>query len=127
MGKVANTYKRRVVAVGREQARLRGDTGKVLRKALQTAAREELYDRTPLDVSMAMFNSITLYFIGANAVQVGFNLNKARHARRRLNMKGTSPTGGHKLDMRPAPIVRREADPEIRRLARAAQRRSIRA
>jgi hypothetical protein len=125
MGRVANTYKRRIAALGRESGRLRSETGKVLRKALQTAAKEELYDRTPLDVSMKMFNSITLYFIGSNEVQVGFNLNKAKYARQRLNRKGISPSGGHRLDMNPAPIVRREADPQIRRLGRAAQKRIL--
>jgi hypothetical protein len=125
MGKIADKYKRRIATLDREQARFRGDVAKILVSALQEATDAELYRVTRLPTTGKMRASIQPYFLGNNSVAVGFNPSKARHALRRLNMKGTSKTGGHKLDMNPAPFLRRLADPKIKRLARAMQKRIL--
>jgi hypothetical protein len=59
-------------------------------------------------------------------VQVGYFAGKgARYAKYRVNMKGISKLGGHLLDMQPSKLLKKKADPEIRRLTKAAQRRII--
>jgi hypothetical protein len=125
MGKIADRYTRRIAALDQGQARFRGDVGKILVSALQNATDSELYEVSPLPKTGKMRASIQPYYLGNSVVQVGFNLSRARYASRRLNMKGTSPSGGHKLDMNPAPIVRRIADPQVKSLTRALQKRFL--
>ncbi len=122
MKQYAARQRRRAASVGRETNHLRGDVAKLLYKGLQDATEEELYQRTPLEVSGAMFRSISITLRG-NIVEVFYSLNKARHARRRVRMKGRSVVGGHRLDMAPGAWIRKHVDPQIRRKARAAQRR----
>lgn len=125
MGQIATRYRRRAANVGRQNALLRGAIGKTMVEALQQATDEELYERTPLETSGKMRRSIQVYYLGNAIIEVGYDLSRAPHAKRRLNLKGTSPTGGHLLDMRPAPIVRRVANPSIAVLNRAALRRAL--
>lgn len=125
MGKVATRYSRRIAAAGRGKHRLRGDIGKVLVEALEQATDEQLYDVTTLPTTGKMRRSIQPYFLGNDEVAVGYNRSKAKHVRRRLNMKGRSPSGGHDLTMRPAPVLRRIADPKIRRLTRDFKSRAL--
>lgn len=125
MGRVSDKYRRRIAISKQSGPKVRGEVGKVLKEALQTATEEELYEVTPLPVTHAMRNSIQIFFLGANEVAAGYNARKAPHAKGRLNMKGVSKLGKHQLDMNPAPIVRREADNKIRQINRREQRRII--
>jgi hypothetical protein len=122
MKQYAARQRRRSASVGRETNRLRGDVAKLLYKGLQDATEAELYNRTPLKVSRAMFRSVSVAMRG-NVVEVFYGLGKARHARRRVNMKGRSVSGGHQLDMNPGAWVRKHSDPSIRRIARQALKR----
>lgn len=125
MSLIASRYRRRAVNVGRQNLALRGAIGKTLIEALQQATDEELYDRTPLATTGQMRRAIQAYYLGTSIIEVGFNLSRAPYAHRRLNLKGTSPSGGHILDMRPAPIVRRVANPRIAALTRAGLRGAL--
>jgi hypothetical protein len=122
---ISDRYRRRAQNVGRESLRLRNAMQGVLKRGLEEATKEELYDRTPLKVSHDMMKSIRTRLI-QGGVQVGYFAGKgARYAKYRVNMKGISKLGGHLLDMQPSKLLKKKADPEIRRLTKAAQRRII--
>lgn len=124
-GRVSDKYSRRVASVGKETARLRGDVSKLLVQGLRDATKQELYDRTPLDVSEDMMKAIRPKLAG-NVVEVGFTYGHgATYARYRLNMTGISPSGGHRLDMRPAEWIKKNVQPKFDKATRAAQRRII--
>lgn len=127
MAYLKDRYRRRVRAVGRETHRLRGDVAKVLVEGLRAGTQEQLYDRTPLEVTHAMMRSIRPIMQGQYGCAVGYNASVAPHAPFRVNMHGISVTGGHLLDMRMADYLRANANPRIRRLGVAAHRRMIEA
>ena len=125
MPSIADKYHRRAQSVGRETARLRGDVAKLLNQGLRDATQEQLYDRTPLPVTRDMMNSIRPQLRG-NTVQVGYSYGRgARYAKYRLNMKGISRSGGHRLDMQPSAFIQKNVEPQIKRATRAAQRKII--
>jgi hypothetical protein len=124
---LATKYQRRARSVRGQTHRLRGDVAHVLVDELQNALQDQLYNRSQLPVSRAMMRSIRPIMEGNNSVAVGFNSQIAPHAPFRINMHGISVTGGHLLDLRLSDALRRRADPRIRRLTRAAQRRMLEA
>jgi hypothetical protein len=127
MAYLRDRYSRRIAAVKGQTARLRGDVAHVLVEETQNAVDEQLYGRTPLPVTRKMYRSIRPIMQGNNAVMVRFDSSVAPYAVYRLNMHGTSVTGGHVLDMRIGDYLRKNADPRIRRLARMAHRRMLEA
>lgn len=122
---LATKYQRRIARFKGETHRLRGDVAHVLVEELRNAVDEQLYERTPLPVSHEMRRAIKPIMQGNNSAAVGFDTSIAPHAPYRVNMHGTSVTGGHLLDMRLGAALRKTADPRIRRLARMAHLRSI--
>jgi len=102
---------------------LRKAVAEVLEEDLEEATNQQLYDRTRLKVSFKMLRSIGSKIIG-DVVEVGYNMNqsvKIKYARRRLNLKGISPTGRHLLDMKPSEYLRKVSNPKIAALVRKAK------
>lgn len=120
-------YQRRIKSFKGQTHRLRGDVAHVLVEEMGNALDEQLYERTPLEVTHNMKRSIRPIMMGNNAAAVGFDSSIAPYAKYRVNMHGTSKTGGHLLDLRLGQALRQKADPRIRRLATMAQRRSLEA
>lgn len=128
MGYIQTRYRRRISAVGTQTARLRGDVARVLVDELRKGTQEELYDRTPLPVTHNMMRSIRPVMQGNLGASVGYTYGPgANYAKYRVNMTGISVLGGHVLDMRMGEYLRKNADPRIRKLARAAQKRILEA
>jgi len=122
IGRISDRYERRAKSVGRESARHRGRMAKILKKGLEDATQEQLYDRTTLKVTRDMFNSIRARFLG-NVVQVGYFFGRgARHAKYRLNMIGRSKQDGHVLDMQPSVYIKKHCDRDIKRSERESMR-----
>ncbi len=121
---ISDKYRRRIAAVGRETLTLRSQARGVLKSALQQATQEQLYDRTPLHVSRALYQSIKTRF-AEGGVEVFFDASVAPYVGKRLSMKGISPSGGHLLDMQPGPTVTRKSRAQLLALARAAHRRIL--
>ena len=124
---LATKYQRRIRNLKQETHRLRGDVAHVLVDELQNAVQEQKYDRTPLPVTHALMRSIKPIMQGNNSAAVGFDASVAPHAAIVVNMKGTSKTGGHSLDMQLGVALRQKADPRIRRLGKMAHRRVLEA
>lgn len=125
MGKIADKYRARVRRVGSETNKLRGVAARELYRGLQDATQAQLYDRTPLPVSRNLYRSIAVEMNGYQGVRVLYRASRAKYARRRLNLHGTSKTGGHQLDMNPGEYLNKRARPKIYSAAREAQRRII--
>lgn len=124
---VSTKYRRRVAAVRPVTTWLREKAQEDLENGLREATQEQLYDRTPLKVTRALYNSVGSRVLG-QVVEVGYNIGsatRAAYAAIRVNMKGTSKTGGHQLDMQPNTYLRRKVDPKIRRRSKNGQKMII--
>lgn len=114
--RLSDRYERRAKSVGNQTAKHRGRVAKILYKGLQDATQDELYNRTTLPVTRAMFNSIRPKIMGA-VVQIGYFYGRgAKYAKYRVNMTGRSKQDGHKLDMKPSLWFKRNGvDRDIKR------------
>jgi hypothetical protein len=121
---ISDKYKRRITAVRGQTAALRQEVKQIMVEELLNATNEELYQRTPLPVTFAMWRSIRSVVRGQDVFAL-FDGRIAKHAKYRVNMHGISVLGGHVLDMRPALYLRQHADPRIRRAVRAAHKRML--
>ena len=114
-------YRRRVNAVGPATLTHRNTLRGVFKRGLQRVTKEQLYDRTPLPVTMAMYNSIKTRQT-AEGIDIYYDRGVAYHAPYRVNMTGISVTGGHLLNMTPAETLELYTRNERARLNRAAIR-----
>ncbi len=125
-GNVSSTYKRRVARVRGKTALLEAEARNDYELGLQEATLQQLYDRTPLKVTLAMLDSIGSRKI-PGGIEVGYNIGNAKrrnvkHVQIRLNMKGRSVLGGHDLTMNPNKFLRNRTDGKVRRRAARIQR-----
>jgi len=124
MGVVSGKYFRRIQAAGRESINLRNKVRQLMKRGLVETTDEQLYDQTTLEVTGRMRKSIKTRLV-PGGVEAFFDASVAPHAKSRLNMKGTSKKGGHRLDMAPSEGLRARVDPERLRLEREAHRRTL--
>jgi hypothetical protein len=129
---ISDTYSRRLRLLESHNQYQRLEAAKDLKKGLVDATQIQLYDVTTLPVTHDMLNSIGVTInVSTNTVTVGYILpvdgKVPEHPKYRLNMKGKSKLGGHRLDMQPSVYIRENVNPKLIRRARILHKRTLEA
>jgi hypothetical protein len=112
MGVLANAYRSRARRVRPVSQAVLGAEAKIAKYGIQEGLEVELYERTPLKVTRAMYRSVSIRFLG-RAFQIGYNTSIAPYAPIREKASGVSKSGGHVLDIDPAAYMRRNFGAQI--------------
>lgn len=108
---------RRAAAISQKML---GAEAAIAHKGVKEGVQVELYDRTPLPTSGKMLSSVQIRWLGRSFAVV-YAAARAPYAAKRAAKKGTSPSGGHLLDMDPAAYMRAKYGAELSALKRRHQ------
>ena len=121
---VASRYRTRISRASSEEHRARGEIGSTMLADLRAGYDEQIANVSNLPLTGRMRRSIRLWFRGARNVEVGFDVSKANYAPIRLNMKGVSKTGGHRLDTDLRSYLRKNTFSKIRAIVSRVRQRT---
>lgn len=118
-------YARRRQKVIAAHRTVRSGVRSFLRLGMQQGTQTQLYDRTTLPVTRAMFRAIGT-MSDSISIAVGFSTPMAPHIPIRLKKEGRSVSDGHDMTLNLAEFIRQVYGDKILRYAHGAYREALR-